>query len=401
MNVVTPARRREAEDLQALLEGRQRSSAAAAADLADLVLLARALAPREHAPDADFRAALRSRLVAEAAVGVPAPAVPAQRARPSTPSRLRQVVATVAVASVVAGVGAAAASTRALPGDPLYGLKRQIEAGQLALARGDLGNGRELLEQADARLTEAERLTAGEHGSDPATRALVGQALREMAVDVTGGAKDLTRAYQETGDEQAMILLDRFVSDQRQRLEDLLGLLDPSLRVLARGLLDQLARLDEQASAVTGSPVAASRLLPAAGDGWAVSRLVDAANAGATGTAAATGGSPVGSVLDAVGGVTGGSVGGTSGGTSGGSGGGVAGTVGGVVGGLTGGSTSSTAGLPSLLPSALPTVSVAPLPTSSPLVTDPVGAVTSAAPLPSSALPSVSLCVPVPPLTTC
>jgi hypothetical protein len=47
-------------------------------------------------------------------------------------------------------------------------------------------------------------------------------------------------------------------------------------------------------------------------------------------------------------------------------------------------------------------VSVAPLPASSPVVTDPVGAVTSAVPLPSSSvLPSVSLCVPVPPLTAC
>ena len=76
--------------------------------------------------------------------------------------------------------------------------------------------------------------------------------------------------------------------------------------------------------------------------------------------------------------------------------------VGGVVGSLTGGATSSELHAPRLLPSALPTVSVAPLPASSPLVTDPVGAVTSAVPLPSSSvLPSVSLCVPVPPLTAC
>ena len=61
------------------------------------------------------------------------------------------------------------ASTRALPGDALYGLKRQIENVQLALARGDLESGRELLQQADARLGEAERLAAGEHGSDPAS----------------------------------------------------------------------------------------------------------------------------------------------------------------------------------------------------------------------------------------
>ena len=401
MTIATAARRRQADDLQALLDGGRASPPAAAAGLADLVSLARALSPVEHAPDDAFRAALRDRLITEAAARVTPPVVPAARARPSAPSRLRQLVATVAVASVVAGVGAAAASTRALPGDTLYGLKRQIENAQLALARGDLGHGRELLEQADARLTEAERLTAGEDGSDPATRALVGQALREMAADVTAGAADLTEAYRETGDEQAMILLDRFVLDQRERLQDLLDLLDPSLRPLARALADQLARLDAQATAVTGGTALPANALTADGDGWAVSRRLDASKAAAAeGGATAT--EPVGGVLGAVGDVADGTVGGgtaTGGSTGTKSGGGL---VGGVVGGLTGGSTSSRSDTPRLLPSSLPTVSVAPLPTSSPLVTDPVGAVTSAVPLPSSSvLPSVSLCVPVPPLTAC
>ncbi len=399
MTIVMAARRRQADDLQALLDGGRASSPASAAELADLVSLARALSPVEHAPDDAFRAALRDRLVTEAAARVTPPVVPAARARPSAPSRLRQLVATVAVASVVAGVGAAAASTRALPGDTLYGLKRQIEAGQLALARGDLGHGRELLEQADARLTEAERLTAGEDGSDPETRALVGQALRDMAAAVTAGAADLSEAYEETGDEEAMILLDRFVLDQRERLQDLMGLLDPSLRPLARALVDQLTQLDAQATAVTRGTALPANALTADGDGWAVSRRLDATKAAAADGATA----PVGGVLDTVGDVTGGTVGGgdtsTGGGTGSTSSGGL---VGGVVGGLTGGATSSSSDPPRLLPSPLPTVSVAPLPTSSPLVTDPVGSVTSAVPLPSSsALPSVSLCVPVPPLTAC
>jgi hypothetical protein len=390
MTIVTAARRRQADDLQALLDGGRASSPASAAGLADLVSLARALTPVQHAPDDAFRAALRDRLVTEAAARVPAPVVPAARARPSGPSRVRQLVATVAVASVVAGVGAAAASTRALPGDTLYGLKRQLEAGQLALARGDLGHGRELLEQADARLTEAERLTAGEDGSDPATRALVRTALREMAADVTAGAADLTEAYQETGDGQAMILLDRFVVDQLERLQDLMRLLDPSLRPLARTLAGQLAELDAQATAVTGGAALPANALTADGDGWAVSRQVDATRAAGTDGATA----PLGGVLGTVSGGT--ATGGSTGSRSGG------GLVGGVVGSLTGGATSSGSTRPRLLPSALPTVSVAPLPASSPLVTDPVGAVTSAVPLPtSSVLPSVSLCVPVPPLTTC
>jgi Domain of unknown function (DUF5667) len=415
MTITLPAHRRQADDLQSLLDGRRASSRAAAEDLAPLVALATALAPVEHRPAPDFRVALRDRLVAAAADRAPAPAGPAPRRRRPAPSRLRQAVAAVAVASVVGGVGAAAASTRALPGDPLYGLKRQVEAVQLSLARGDLSQGRELLEQADARLSEAERMAAGEHGAEPATQARIGQSLEDMDAAVTRGTAELQQAYRATGDPEALLLLDRFVTDQRERLDDLLALLSPDLREQARALSDELGRIAARAEAVLGAASAREALI-ADGDGWAVSRQVDAA-ARAAGTA--TGGGPaaggaaaggaVNDVLDAAGGVTGDGAGGSgsAGGGGGGGGstiGGVVGGVGGVVGGVTPGATSSSGGLGTVLPSALPTISAAPLPTSSPLVTDPVGTVTSAVPLPSTSLvplPSVSACVPIPPLTAC
>ena len=234
-------------------------------------------------PSADFRTALRERLVAEAAARVPAPVVPAQRARPSAPSRLKQAVAAVAVASVVSAVGAAMASTRALPGDSLYGLKRQIENVQLDLARGDLSNGRELLQQADARLSEAEALTAGENGSDPESVARVSRALTEMDAAVTLAAEHLQRAYSETGDEEALLLLDRFVTEQRERLDDLMLLLDPSLRERAAALAQRLAVLDAQLAALLGGGTAdsakaiAHEAMLASGDGWAVGRRIDRA----------------------------------------------------------------------------------------------------------------------------
>jgi hypothetical protein len=406
MTITLPAHRRQADDLQSLLDGRRASTRAAAEDLAPLVALATALVPVEHRPAPDFRVALRDRLVAAAADRVPAPAVPAPRQRRAAPSRLRQAVAAVAVASVVGGVGAAAASTRALPGDALYGLKRQVEAVQLSLARGDLSQGRELLEQADARLSEAEQMAAGEHGAEPATRARIAQSLEDMDAAVTRGAAELDQAYRETGDPEALLLLDRFVTDQRERLDDLLALLGRDLRERARALSDELGRIAARAEAVLGA-ASASEALTADGDGWAVSRQVDAA-ARAAGTATGDGTAADGAVndvLDAAGGVTG--DGGSAGGGGGGGGstiGGIVGGVGGVVGGVPHGATSSSGGLGTVLPSALPTLSAAPLPTSSPLVTDPVGTVTSAVPLPSTSLvplPSVSACVPIPPLTAC
>lgn len=406
MVIATPARRREAENLQALLDGRRASTPAAAADLADLVTLAGALSPRAHLPEPAFRADLRARLVAQVESREPR----ATRGRPPARTRFRQAVAVVTLTAVVAGAGAAAASTRALPGDPLYGLKRSIERAELSLAHGDVGQGRELLEQADARLGEAEALAAGSDASSRQTQARLSKALADMDAAVTVGADDLVRAYRDTGDAGPLLMLDRFVAEQQERLDDLLRLLDPAQRAQAQALLHQLAVLGEQTSAVLGpqaralgvQELAAVQRAGASGgglDGASAAGVVDKAAAAAAGGESSTGGSAVGGVLGAVGSATGATTGGGT--TSAGSSSGGGGLVGGVVGRLTGGSTSSSPRVSAApLPTATSPVS-APLPTSSPLATDPVGTVTSAVPLPtSSALPTVS-CVPVPPLTTC
>lgn len=260
MTILTLASgRRGAEDFAALLDERgfvRTLPAQRRAELEPLAALARGLAPGQHVATADFRAALRERLLTEAAARVPAPVVPAKRPAPSQGHpRLRQAVAGLALATVVTGVGSAVASTQALPGDSLYGLKRQIEGVQLALARGDVARGRELLEQADARLSEAEQLMAGAAGADPSTRALVTMALADMDAAVALGADDLTRAYRDTGDEEPMLVLKQFVTEQRERLDDLMLLLDPTRRDQASAIADRLAVLDRSVTVVlAGSP---------------------------------------------------------------------------------------------------------------------------------------------------
>lgn len=404
--------RREAEEFAAMLESRR---VPAGHELADLVALTRALAPAEHAPRPEFRAALRERLVTEAADRVPATVPPPRRTEPAGPTgrrRLRTAVASVTLAAVVTGAGAAAASTRALPGDVLYGLKRQIEDVQLALAGSDLGRGRELLEQAETRLSEAERLAASSGASEPGTQRGLSTALAEMDRATAAGASALTESYRETGDEEPMLLLDRFVVDQQERLQDLMVLLDPSLRARVRATLDELERLESMASALVASTTTTTRSLVLtareSGDGWAVSRVADqivaagdsggadatelagtgglTSTAGGTGSTTTSGGGLLDDLADSV----------TSGSTSGG---GTSGDSGDLTGGLVGGSTTSAPDLGTGT-SPLPTLSPEPLPTASPLPTleptlDP-STVTS--PLP---LPSTSACVPLPPLTTC
>lgn len=398
------ATRRAADDLQTLLEGGRPRSARAADELGELVTLASALRPVQQEPRPEFRAALRERLLAEAISPAPAAATkqPSTPQRRSASWRLRQVTATIAAAAVVAGAGAAAASTRALPGDTLYGLKRQIEQVQLSLARGDVAQGSELLDQADARLSEAEALIAAEHG--PQTDARVSRALTDMNLAFTRGADDLTQAYRDTGDDESLRVLDRFITEHRDRLADLITLLDPDLRAQARELANRFAVIGAQLAALLAKP---SSLAPVAGaipeDGQAVRRDVDSAHRAAgtmsggltaagdpaAGTAVDTGGA-VGDLLDALGGTTAGATdtgSGTSGGTDSGD------TSDGLLGDLTGEATTSGGPLPTTSP--LPGTTLLPSPISSALPSDPVGEITSAVPLP------VETCVPLPPLTTC
>ena len=284
MLLATPAERRAAADLADLLDGggRPRDDLA---PLLDVAVRLRAAAP-EAQPSADFRTALRARLVAEAAAR-PATPVPAPRSTApadTRPPRLRQAAATVAAVALVGGAGAAVASSSALPGDALYGLKRGLESAQLSIAGSDLARGREHLEQADARLGEAERLAADSPvRSDD--RARIASALDEMDTDVRAGSQLLTEVYRTTGDAAALELLDRFVVDQHQRLEDLLGRLadlDPALAEQARETASLLARLHAEVQTLTATaltradsaaPARDARADRQSDDGWVVSRM--------------------------------------------------------------------------------------------------------------------------------
>ncbi|WP_318213843.1 DUF5667 domain-containing protein [Streptomyces sp. SCL15-6] len=101
--------------------------------------------------------------------------------------------------TVAAGAfgGVAAASSDALPGDSLYGLKRGIEDFRLGLADGDDERGRAYLDLASTRLNEARRLM--ERGrSGPLDHEDLGEirrALSGMRHDASEGHRLLSAAY--------------------------------------------------------------------------------------------------------------------------------------------------------------------------------------------------------------
>lgn len=134
-------------------------------ELQPLVNLVAHVHPAPVEPLPQFRTYLRERLVyaannaavAELASSRSDFAVDAGDA-PSRP--WREFVPTAAAISLMTGTGAAAASTRAMPGDNLYALKRSVESIQISFASSEQERGGELLERAKHRLKEAERLAA-------------------------------------------------------------------------------------------------------------------------------------------------------------------------------------------------------------------------------------------------
>ncbi|MGW1170246.1 DUF5667 domain-containing protein [Streptomyces sp. NPDC002550] len=95
--------------------------------------------------------------------------------------------------------GVAAASSNALPGDSLYGLKRGIEDFKLNyLTTGDDQRGQTYLDQASTRLSEARRLMERGRGGhlDHESISEIRRTLSGMRQDVTEGHRLLHEAYE-------------------------------------------------------------------------------------------------------------------------------------------------------------------------------------------------------------
>jgi hypothetical protein len=238
--------RRRAERFAQLLEeaaGRRRQHRHSPLDqgLIDLVSLRhRLVAVPAPEIDPEFRAGLRAMLVATAereGIGISAQTdEPAGRtfAFPRGP-RARTAVVTGVAVGAVAFAGMSAASDSAMPGDPLYGVKRSTERAQLALASSDVGRGYLHLGFAQARLAEARML---ESTGDLA------RVLDDMDRDTNQGVRLLTTAAASQQDRSALDVIDEFVAGQRRQLQalaDEVAGADRSRVNASLGLLDTVA----------------------------------------------------------------------------------------------------------------------------------------------------------------
>lgn len=124
---------------------------------------------------------------------------------------------TVSVAAGAFG-GVAAASSDALPGDSLYGLKRGMEDLKLNLADDESDRGELYLDHASTRLSETRRLMErGRSGQlDHESMAEIRRTLSGMKHDVTEGHRLLHQAYERDGSLTPIATLSTFSASHRQ-----------------------------------------------------------------------------------------------------------------------------------------------------------------------------------------
>ncbi|MFE7650806.1 DUF5667 domain-containing protein [Streptomyces phaeoluteigriseus] len=147
--------------------------------------------------------------------------------------------------------GVAAASSDALPGDSLYGLKRGIEDFKLNyLAEGDSERGQAYLDQASTRLSEARRLMERGRGGAHLDHESVGEirrALSGMRYDASEGHRLLHEAYQRDPDSLGPIqALSAFSRSHREVWGDLRDRLPVQLGDVSQQVSSVFDAIDEE-----------------------------------------------------------------------------------------------------------------------------------------------------------
>ncbi|MGW1124736.1 DUF5667 domain-containing protein [Streptomyces sp. NPDC002526] len=154
---------------------------------------------------------------------------------------------TVGVAAGAFG-GVAAASSDALPGDSLYGLKRGMEDLHLGLTSDDTDRGEIYLDQASTRLGEARRLMErGRAGDlDHEQLAEIRRTLNGMSHDATEGHRLLHAAYERDGALGPIQTLDSFSRSHRDTWTSLRDRLPVQLTDVGNQVSSVFDAIDEE-----------------------------------------------------------------------------------------------------------------------------------------------------------
>ena len=304
----------------------------------------------------------------------------ARRFRPGTRWGRRLAYGGLAAGVAVGALGGvAAASSGALPGDSLYGMKRGLENWQLDFAGSDAARGRLLLDQASNRMSEAQQLMAHQSAGETLSPHLadeVSRALTDMNSEGSQGRELLKSVYRQDHTMAPLQQLASFADSQQQRLRAIEPRLDGQLapytgqvQSLLDGISRDIAPL-QQLLPVQGS--GGGSTLPSGGTGTGATPSVG--DSGSPGSSTA----PSGATTSGTGTTTSGSSAAPKGSTTSGTG-----SSGGLVQNLTGGLLGST-------PSATPTAASSPTSASS-ASASPAGNGVTVPPLIPGLLPSIGI----------
>ncbi|MFF9197517.1 DUF5667 domain-containing protein [Streptomyces sp. NPDC014779] len=144
--------------------------------------------------------------------------------------------------------GVAAASSDALPGDSLYGLKRGMEDIKLGMADDDADRGGLYLDQASTRLSEARRLMErGRAGAlDHESLGEIRRVLDGMKHDASEGHRLLRQAYERDGEIGPMARLNSFAQAHRATWHGLRERLPVQLTDVGDEVDDVFVAIDEE-----------------------------------------------------------------------------------------------------------------------------------------------------------
>ncbi|MBO9522469.1 MAG: hypothetical protein J7518_13100 [Nocardioidaceae bacterium] len=216
MAPLSPARR-AADEFASVVDGTRADDR-----YADLLAYVEVLRAQEApASRPEFAADLRARLMDAADTlllpaddRAPAAVVALDARRQRRQRKLSLAAAALVVVGGTAGV--AAASEHALPGDPLYPIKRGLESAQASFNSSDSGKGQDLLRQASTRLDEVGGLIDGDHSSGQIRSTL--SSYRHAAAD---GADLIFVSYQRNGDGSDITRLRTLLGSQLTELDRL------------------------------------------------------------------------------------------------------------------------------------------------------------------------------------
>ena len=183
--------------------------------------------------------------------------------RGRSPWRRRLIGGGVAVGVLSGGIGGVAwAASSALPGDPLYGVKRSLENMRVSVSGSDLERGEQYLGQAKTRLAEVHKLL-GRHDSNvdgSETSKLIAETMDNLYKDVDS-AGQLLAPLAESGDAEALASLQNFLTTYQPQAVDLETLLAPESQDKARRLV---ALMNALAARMTAARADVDRMKTAA-----------------------------------------------------------------------------------------------------------------------------------------